>query len=125
MSRRTDRINVLMRQELSGLISREIKDPRVSGIITITQVDTSSDMRNARVYLSVMGDSDTKREALDGLRSASSFLRRELRTKISLRYIPFLSFELDDTLEHSINILNILDTIKPNDPPSEPSQSIL
>ena len=114
-----------MRQELSGLISREIKDPRVSGIITITQVDTSSDMRNARVYLSVMGDSDTKREALDGLRSASSFLRRELRTKISLRYIPFLSFELDDTLEHSINILNILDTIKPNDPPSEPSQSIL
>ena len=112
MSRRTDRINVLMRQELSVLISRELKDPRVSGVITITQVHTSSDMRNARVYLSVMGDTHAKREALDGIRSASTFLRRELRNKISLRYIPFLSFELDDSLDSSMNMISILDNIK-------------
>ena len=115
MSRRTDRINVIMRQELSGLISRELKDPRVSVVITITQVNTSSDMRNARVYLSVMGDTDAKREALAGIRSASTFLRRELRNKISLRYIPFLSFELDDSLEHSMNMISILDNIKLSD----------
>ena len=115
MSRRTDRINVLMRQELSGLISRALKDPRVSGVITITQVNTSSDMRNARVYLSVMGDTDAKREALAGIRSASTFLRRELRNKISLRYIPFLSFELDDSLDNSMNMISILDNIKLSD----------
>ena len=119
MSRRTDRINVLMRQELSQLIARELKDPRVSGVITITQVNTSSDMRNARVYLSVMGDSESKREALEGIRSASTFLRRELRSKISLRYIPFLSFDLDDSLDTSMNLLSILDNIKPSDEPTE------
>ena len=119
MSRRTDRINVLMRQELSQLIARELKDPRVSGIITITHVNTSSDMRNARVYLSIMGDSDAKREALEGIRSASTFLRRELRSKILLRYIPFLSFDLDDSLDTSMNLLNILDNIKPAGEPKE------
>ena len=112
MSRRIDRINDLLRDEISQLLSRQIKDPRLTGIISITSVNTSNDLRNAEVVLSVMGDQDTKRIALDGIQSAASFLRRELRDRISLRYTPFLKFTLDDTLEKAAHVLEIMDNIR-------------
>ena len=92
MSRRADRINGLLRQEISLLLSRDIKDPRLSGVISITHVETTTDLRNARVYVSVMGDKDTKGAALDGIQSAATFLRRSLRDRLKLRYVPFLKF---------------------------------
>ncbi len=113
MSRRTDRINGLLRQEISQLLSREIKDPRLNGVISITQVQTSSDLRNARVYLSVMGDSDAKKSALDGIQSAAAFLRRELRDRLKMRYVPFLKFALDDSMENADAVLRIMDSIQP------------
>ena len=113
MSRRTDRINGLLRQEISQLLSREIKDPRLNGVISITQVQTSSDLRNARVYLSVMGDSDAKKSALDGIQSAAAFLRRELRERLKMRYVPFLKFALDDSMENADAVLRIMDSIQP------------
>jgi ribosome-binding factor A len=112
MSRRADRVNGLLRQELSKLILKEIKDPRLSGVVSITNVSVSPDLRNAKVYLSVFGDSNTKHEALSGIQSAASFLRRELRNTISLRYVPFLKFELDQSLEDSTHIFNILDSLQ-------------
>ena len=112
MSRRIDRINDLLRDEISLLLSRQIKDPRLAGIISITSVITSADLRNAEVVLSVMGDQDTKRSALAGIQSAASFLRRELRDRISLRYTPFLKFTLDDTLEQAAHVLEIMDNIR-------------
>ncbi len=84
----------------------------MSGVITVTKVDVSTDLRNAKVYLSVMGDSVNQKEALDGIRSASSVLRRELRNKISLRYVPFLNFLLDDSFNSSLQMMDILDSIK-------------
>tara|TARA_B100001146_G_C16058718_1_gene381159 strand:- start:116 stop:514 length:399 start_codon:yes stop_codon:yes gene_type:complete len=111
MSRRADRINGLLRQELSQLILKGIKDPRLSGVVSITNVSVSPDLRNAKVYLSVLGGSDIKTEALAGMQSAASFLRRELRNSISLRYVPFLKFELDQSLEDSTHLLNILDSL--------------
>jgi len=119
MSRRADRINGLLRQELSRLILKGIKDPRLSGVVSITNVSVSPDLRNAKVYLSVLGDSDIKTEALAGIQSAASFLRRELRSSISLRYVPFLKFELDQSLEDSTQLLNLLDslTLETQDPP--------
>ncbi len=119
MSRRTDRINGLLRQEISQLLSREIKDPRLNGIISITQVQTSSDLRNARVYLSVMGDREAQESALDGIQSAAAFLRRELRERLKLRYIPFLKFTLDDSLENADAVLRIMDSIRPPSGPDE------
>ena len=121
MSRRADRINGLLRQELSRLILKGIKDPRLSGVISITNVSVSPDLRNAKVYLSVLGDSDIKTEALAGIQSAASFLRRELRCSISLRYVPFLKFELDQSLEDSTQLLNLLDslTLETQDPTHE------
>ena len=121
MSRRIDRINDLLRDEISLLLSRQIKDPRLTGVISITSVNTSNDLRNAEVLLSVMGDEDARRTALDGIQSAASYLRRELRDRISLRYTPFLKFTLDDTLEQAAHILQIMDNIRDEQPQEPPA----
>ena len=111
MTRRADRINGLLRQEISLLLSREIKDPRLDGIISITEVQTSSDLRNARVFVSVLGDQDTKDAALDGIQSAASFLRRSLRDRLKLRYVPFLKFALDESIEDADALLRVMDRL--------------
>ena len=112
MSRRTDRINGLLRQEISQLLSRQIKDPRLHGVISITQVKTSSDLRSATVFLSVLGDAATKHNALQGIQSATSFLRRELGDALALRHVPSLKFVLDDTMEKADHLLEVMDRLK-------------
>lgn len=119
MSRRVDRINGLLRQELSLLLARQTKDPRIGGVISITQVKTSPDLRNARVYVSVFGDDAAKREALAGIESAATFLRHELRDRLSLRYVPFMKFELDESMEDAAALLQVMDQLK-----SEPGDSL-
>ena len=112
MSRRIDRVNELLRLEISQVLARQIKDPRLAGVITITEVRTSSDLRNALVLLSVMGDEEAKQSALAGIQSAAKFLRRELRGRLTLRYTPFLSFALDDSLEHADRLIGIMNQIQ-------------
>lgn len=112
MSRRVDRINGLLRQELSLLLARQTKDPRINGVISITQVNTSADLRNARVYVSVFGDDAAKQEALAGIESAATFLRHELRDRLSLRYVPFMKFELDQSMEDAASLLQVMDQLK-------------
>ena len=112
MPRRIDRINELLRTEISYVLSRHIKDPRLGGVISVTQVDTSNDLRSAKVLLSVMGDDQAKREAMDGIRSAATYLRRELRGRVTLRYTPFLTFILDETLEEADHLFRIMDGIR-------------
>lgn len=120
MYHRSDRINGLLRQEISLLLAREIKDPRLNGVISITKVQTSSDLRNARVFLSVMGDQGAKDEALHGIQSASGFLRRSLRDRLQLRYVPFLKFALDESMEDADAVLRIMDGLQ-DDPPTPPA----
>ena len=112
MSRRIDRVNELLRLEISQVLARQIKDPRLSGVITITEVRTTPDLRNALVLLSVMGDQETKKSALAGIESAAKFLRRELRGRLTLRYVPFLRFVLDDSLEHADRLMTIMNHIQ-------------
>jgi len=119
MSRRVDRINGVLRQEISQLLSRQIKDPRLNAVVTITQVETASDLRTARVFLSVMGDQETREKALEGIQSAATFLRRELRGRLTLRYTPFLTFVLDDSLENADHLLRLMDRIHEESPPEE------
>jgi len=111
MPRRIDRINGLLRQEISQLLLQQIKDPRLNGVISITQVRTSPDMRNARVSLSVMGDKGTQESALAGIRSAAAFLRRELKERLTLRHVPFLTFHLDDSLETADRVLRVMNRV--------------
>ena len=120
MSRRTDRINEQLREEISMLLSRQIKDPRLNAVISITRVVSSSDLRSARVYISVMGNQETKQTALAGIQSAASFLRRELRDRINMRHTPFLSYELDTSLDEADKLLRLMNKVKPEEPAAEP-----
>jgi len=113
MSRRTDRINEQLREEISMLLTRSIKDPRLNGIISITRVISSGDLRSAKVYISVMGNLQTKRDALAGIQSAASFLRRELRDRINMKHTPFLTYDLDDSLEEADQLLRLMNQVKP------------
>ncbi len=113
MTRRIDRVNELLRSEISHLIARQIKDPRVAGVISITEVIASSDLRSAKVYLSVMGSEDDRQAALEGIRSAASFLRRELRGRVNLRHTPHLTFQLDESIEEGNRVLQLMDGLSP------------
>jgi ribosome-binding factor A len=122
MTRRTDRINGLLRQEISELLSRELNDPRLSGVVSITKVETSGDLRYARVFVSVLASRDDKETVLSGISSASKFMRRELGERLSLRYIPELSFILDESLEEADHIFRLMDRLSteaPLDPRSQ------
>ena len=116
MTRRTDRINGLLRQEISKLLSHELNDPRLSGVVSITQVETSSDLRRARVYVSVLGDQQVKNTVLSGINSATGFMRRELGGRLTLKYIPELSFVLDESLDEAQQIFNVMDHLAMNGP---------
>ena len=120
MSRRIERVNELLRQEISRLLTLQVKDPRLDGVITITRVSASGDLRNARVFLSAMGDEETKQNALAGIRSAATYIRRELRSRVTMRYIPFLSYELDAAQQEANYILDIMDCIRNNEPSQSP-----
>ena len=115
MPRRIDRINELLRTEISHLIAREIKDPRVAGVISITEVVASSDLRSARVYVSVMGRQADRQSALEGIRSAASFLRRELRERVNLKHTPHMIFVLDDAIEEADRITRLMDGFTPKE----------
>ena len=113
MPRRIDRVNELLRSEISHLLAREIKDPRVAGVISVTEVIASSDLRSARVYVSVMGQDSDRQSALEGIRSAASFLRRELRERVNLRHTPHMTFYLDDSIEEGDRVLRLMDGLTP------------
>jgi ribosome-binding factor A len=111
MSRRTDRINGVLRQEISLMLSRELSDPRLSGVVSITRVDTTTDLNRARVYVSVLGDQAHKQTVLKGISSASGFIRRELKGRLYLRHVPDLDFVLDESLEDAGHIFNLMDNL--------------
>lgn len=105
-SSRIGRINEEIMRELSTAI-RSLKDPRVQGMITITGVDTASDLRTAKVYVSVY-DKEKSKDVLKGLKSAGGFLRRHLGNTLQLRYTPELVFVEDHAVEHGMKIFDIL-----------------
>jgi len=108
MTIRTERINETLRTEISQLLLKDINDPRLDGIITITEVSVSPDLKNAQVFISVLGTQQQQDEALEGMKSAASFLRRSLRNRIMLRNTPFLSFKLDNSAEIGDKLLKLI-----------------
>lgn len=109
-SNRIGRINEEIQRELSALI-RTVKDPRVKGLISITAVDTTPDLKYAKVYISVLDKGDVH-EVVKGLKSAAGYLRRELGRALSLRYTPELQFVADDSIQHGAHILEVLRDIE-------------
>ena len=116
-SNRIGRINEEIQRELSTLI-RTVKDPRVHGLVSITAVDTTSDLRYSKIYVSVLDKSDVK-EVVKGLKSAGGYLRRELGAALKLRYTPELLFVEDDSIGQGAHILSLLrdpEVVKPANP---------
>ena len=119
-SNRIGRINEEIQRELSALIPA-VKDPRVSGMISVTAVETTPDLRYAKVYISVL-DKENGERVLKGLRSASGWLRRELGRSLNLRYTPELTFVRDDSINKGAHILELLrdpEVVKPANPANE------
>lgn len=112
-SHRTDQVGAQVREEIMGIIRRELKDPRI-GFMSITEVRMSPDLRSARVRFSVLGDQAEQRETLRGLISARGLIRHELGRRLqNLKYAPELRFELDPSIEYSVHISKMLREILP------------
>ena len=107
---RTGRVGEQIKKELSQLIQTELKDPRI-GFITVTGVDVTNDLSQAKVYLSVLGDDEQKEASLKALGKATGFLRSELGKRIRLRHVPELIFKFDESIEYGSRIEKLLDEI--------------
>ncbi len=105
---RMRRVDEAVREVLSEAVTSEIKDPRV-GFVTVTDVDTSPDLRHARVYVSILGDDGVRRRGLDGLRSAHGYLQRRVAGELRLKHTPTLDFAYDDTADRGERISELLE----------------
>ena len=118
---RIDRINEEIQRELASLL-RTVKDPRLqSGLVTITHVDTTSDLRYAKIYISAL-NKEGEKDMMKGLKSASGYLRRELGQALNLRNTPELTFVRDDSIDKGAHILDMLrdpEVVKPANPANE------
>jgi ribosome-binding factor A len=113
-NRRLLRLNQLLRDEVSELLRREVEDPALQSIISITEVDTSPDLRTAKIYFSTLGDEEHMIQVLTRLRKAARFFRRELAARLNLRHTPELIFELDPSLARGARILQLLSELQPD-----------
>jgi ribosome-binding factor A len=104
---RMRRVDEAMREVLSDAITSELKDPRV-GFVTVTAVDTSADLRHARVFVSVLGEEPVRRRSMDGLRSAHGFLQKRVAGELRLKHTPTLEFAYDDTVDRGQRINQLL-----------------
>lgn len=112
MTRRTERVNELLRQELSDILQRQVKDPRLSVLLSVTEVDTAPDLKTAKVYLSVMGDEAERENVFYALKTATPFIRHELRPRLSsLRHTPEITFVPDRTIERAARLSALIDQV--------------
>lgn len=107
---RVEKVQELMKQEVSKMLLRDIKDPRI-GFVTVTQVELTGDLREAKIYVSIMGSEQQIEDSWQGLQSALGFIRREIGRRIRLRFTPSISFALDKSLDYSAHIQELLNKI--------------
>ena len=105
------RINGEVQRELSRIISREIKDPRIAPMTSVVDAVVTSDLKQCKAYISVLGDKDAQDATLAGLKSAIGFIRRELAHSINLRNTPEITFILDDSIEYGVNMSKKIDEL--------------
>ena len=115
MSHRIERVNNLIRQEISELLQRQIKDPRLNNFVAVTEVSISSDLRHAKVFVSCISSKEEKQETLNALTAASGFFRKELTKNLRLRRIPELSFHWDDSIERGDHLMRLIDQLNSPD----------
>lgn len=112
MSRRTERISDLLREELAELIQRELKDPRVAhGLVSITEVVVSPDLHHSVVYVSHLGQASERPDVLEGLRHSAHWLHEELGRRLRLKRVPLLEFRFDESIERGARLAAIINTL--------------
>jgi ribosome-binding factor A len=116
MSRRSERTSKLIQREISGLLEREVNDPRLIKLISVTEVTLSPDLKYAKVFVSTLGNEiNNKEEMLEGFNNASGFLRKELASHLKLKYTPQLSFHYDDSIERGARLLKLMGELTSNE----------
>ena len=118
MTARTTRIDELLRQEMGSILARDVEDPRI-GFATIISIETTPDLRHAKVLVSVIGQPDDRKTTLNALGRAMPFVRHELGKRLRLKRIPEFHLELDDTLERGTRLLHLLDELEAGRAPEE------
>lgn len=113
--RRISRISEEMRKVISELLSRGIKDPRISPLTSVTKVEVTNDLSYAFIYVSVLGNDEDKANTIKGLQSAKGYIKREIGNRIDLRILPELVFRLDESIEQGIYISQLIDKISRED----------
>jgi ribosome-binding factor A len=111
-AKRLERVNQLMKEEISRLVQRELKDPRL-GFVTVTEVDTTADLKQAKVFVSVLGDDEQWVKSFKALESARGFIWAWLRRHLDLRVTPDLSFRPDHSMEHAARMQTLLAGLRP------------
>ena len=115
---RIEKVQELMKQEISQIILQELKDPRI-GFVTVTKVEMTGDLREAKIFVSIMGKDEALKDTLQGLKSSLGFIRREIGRRIRLRFTPEISFALDNSLAYSSHIQELLMRVNQNDKAEE------
>ena len=115
MARRIERVNNLIRQEISELLQRQVKDPRLGTFVAVTEVSTSPDLKYAKVFVSCISNEEEKQKTLSALTGAAGFFRKELTKNLRLRRIPELSFHWDDSIERGDHLMQLIDRVSSTD----------
>jgi ribosome-binding factor A len=118
MTARTDRVDELLRQEMGEILARDVEDPRI-GFATIISVETTPDLRHAKVLVSVIGQPEDRKTTLNAMGRAMPFVRHELGKRLRLKRIPEFHLGLDDTLERGTRVLHLLDELEAGRAPDE------
>ena len=111
MTRRISRLNSLIREEISDLLQRQVKDPQLDRFVSVTEISTSPDLSYAKVFVSIMGSEEEKRATLERLTAASGFFRKELSKRLTTRRVPELNFCQDNSIEQGAHLLEIIERI--------------
>lgn len=111
MKNRVDRLNSLLKEVISEVVTKEVRNPKVSPLITITQVEISSDLHHARVYVSVIGSEQQKADTINALQTAAGFIAVHASKKVVLRHFPALNFQLDTSVDKHLRIDTLLNQI--------------
>jgi ribosome-binding factor A len=119
-STRQQRIQQLLIEEVSDIVRREVKDPRI-GFLTITGAEVSPDLRHARVFLTILGTEEEQAAGMKGLQSAARFIRREFGRRCDLRVTPAIEFRFDTAIQHGVRMFDLLEQIKREEEVAGPS----
>lgn len=121
--RRSERVAEGIREEVATFLAEDVKDPRVVGLVTVTGVDVTRDLRHAKVFVSIMGTDDERRATLQGLESAASHLRSRIGRALRLRVAPEITFKYDDSVARAARIEALLAELRPPPPGDDDQRS--